>query len=914
MEDSQSDSENLNVNQRLDFSDLSSDEMEEDTKSDGATKSADNSANRRYILESVQRAELDFDFVDGLDYHCDYEEEWEDEVEGHQQNLSQTNLMEMPTNKRIRFCLNDSGASGDGLALPTTTNSTALPSTSNAALPSTSNAALPTAQNVALPATPSSVAIPNAAIPSTSNAALASTPNSVALPATPNSEFPSTPNSESESGLSPCRTRSGRVRIEAWSSVEKQMRMQAATGKSLCSNPREILPKETEPKTPSRLPTPTFNLPKAKELGLLQMNLPNLLQICQNLASPKKNLPKPEEPPSPVRRSPSCKPPQLNYTKRPKSRIQPRLLGYEGPASDPIMPPTNEMKSIKLFDDSRDSSQLATSPLSTSSAPRQLMRSRIFSDSSDPENRRVSAPAPVQRYAASNQEQAIINDQLRKRKRSSNINPFTPTSIMATLRKKARMTSGESATESNNGSFESSLTLDMQNLAAAAANDLIDDETIEASGPTKRLKVSDINISRYEEEFLKIREIASGTFGTVSVARHRLDGMVYAIKITRNKIHGNTHEEKVAMNEVFAHSALIKHKHVVRYYNSWVENGRVYIQNEYCEGGSLAAKIQEFRMTGKRFTEAELKRILLHLAKGLDYIHSKLLVHLDVKPENIFISVDYPMRISEHSSNQTSPINDIENSNPAKVISPNTENIMNKKEATSTEEEIFSGNESTDSGHHSGTAKKCVKTDSNSSSPIDDRVSYKIGDLGHVAPIHGDSIPEEGDCRYMAPELLEHDINRELLTKADIFSLGLTLFEAASLRELPKNSLEDMEYEKLKSGQLPYLDGYSKDFNNLLKSMVNPDPFARPSATKLATMQSLRGTNSSNNKSRSRLYQELKDTKAKLRLLEQQLGTSASDTPKSSGAAPKSRILVGRGCAKSRSSNVISTTTTPSKW
>ena len=72
----------------------------------------------------------------------------------------------------------------------------------------------------------------------------------------------------------------------------------------------------------------------------------------------------------------------------------------------------------------------------------------------------------------------------------------------------------------------------MQNLTAAAANYLIDAATIEASGPTKRLKVSDINISRYEEEFLKIREIASGTFGTVSVARHRLDGMVYAIKVS----------------------------------------------------------------------------------------------------------------------------------------------------------------------------------------------------------------------------------------------------------------------------------------------------------------------------------------------------------------------------------------------
>ena len=71
----------------------------------------------------------------------------------------------------------------------------------------------------------------------------------------------------------------------------------------------------------------------------------------------------------------------------------------------------------------------------------------IFNLFSDPDTRRLSAPAPVQRYAASNQEQALINDQLRKRKRCSNINPFTPTSIMATLRKKARMTSGESATE-----------------------------------------------------------------------------------------------------------------------------------------------------------------------------------------------------------------------------------------------------------------------------------------------------------------------------------------------------------------------------------------------------------------------------------------------------------------------------------
>ena len=90
--------------------------------------------------------------------------------------------------------------------------------------------------------------------------------------------------------------------------------------------------------------------------------------------------------------------------------------------------------------------------------------------------------------------------------------------------------------------------------------------------------------------------------------------------------------------------------------------------------------------------------------------------------------------------------------------------------------------------------------------------------------------------------------------------------------------------------------------------MVSPDPMSRPSANRLASLQSLRGTNSSNNKSRSQLYQELKETKAKLRLLEQQLvatniatdvATNATncDTPKSTSG----RLLIGRGCAKSRS-------------
>ena len=54
----------------------------------------------------------------------------------------------------------------------------------------------------------------------------------------------------------------------------------------------------------------------------------------------------------------------------------------------------------------------------------------------------------------------------------------------------------------------------------------------------------------------------------------------------------NSHDEKMAMNEVFAHAALMKHKHVVRYYNSWVEKGQVNIIKSRIKLNSIPRSLQ----------------------------------------------------------------------------------------------------------------------------------------------------------------------------------------------------------------------------------------------------------------------------------------------------------------------------------
>lgn len=54
----------------------------------------------------------------------------------------------------------------------------------------------------------------------------------------------------------------------------------------------------------------------------------------------------------------------------------------------------------------------------------------------------------------------------------------------------------------------------------------------------------------------------------------------------------------------------------------------------------------------------------------------------------------------------------------------------------------------------------------------------------------------EGDCRYIAPELLQG-----VFTKAaDIFSLGITILELACTLELPKNG---HLWQELRNGVFP---------------------------------------------------------------------------------------------------------------
>ncbi|XP_063553687.1 serine/threonine-protein kinase Nek5 isoform X3 [Gorilla gorilla gorilla] len=131
-----------------------------------------------------------------------------------------------------------------------------------------------------------------------------------------------------------------------------------------------------------------------------------------------------------------------------------------------------------------------------------------------------------------------------------------------------------------------------------------------------------------------IKAIGQGAFGKAYLAKGKSDSKHCVIKeINFEKM--PIQEKEASKKEVILLEKM-KHPNIVAFFNSFQENGRLFIVMEYCDGGDLMKRIN--RQRGVLFSEDQILGWFVQISLGLKHIHDRKILHRDIKAQNIFLS------------------------------------------------------------------------------------------------------------------------------------------------------------------------------------------------------------------------------------------------------------------------------------
>ena len=154
------------------------------------------------------------------------------------------------------------------------------------------------------------------------------------------------------------------------------------------------------------------------------------------------------------------------------------------------------------------------------------------------------------------------------------------------------------------------------------------------------------NIGGKLSDFEILKSLGKGGFGFVAKVKSKKNHQIYAMKmIDLTKLKSQS-DKDLTLNEI----SLIKgldSPHIIKYYNYFVENNKLYILMDHMSNGDLKDFISVHMEMGQPIPEEEILELFYQCAAGLYYCHRKNIIHRDIKPQNLFMTETKEVKIGD---------------------------------------------------------------------------------------------------------------------------------------------------------------------------------------------------------------------------------------------------------------------------
>nr|CDS33195.1 serine:threonine protein kinase PAK 4 [Hymenolepis microstoma] len=154
----------------------------------------------------------------------------------------------------------------------------------------------------------------------------------------------------------------------------------------------------------------------------------------------------------------------------------------------------------------------------------------------------------------------------------------------------------------------------------------------------KKLLASEVDPGDPRPLFKELRTIGEGSTSVVKLARHLPDNALIAIK--KMSIPNQQRPELLINEAVLMRS--FTHPNIVKMYSSYMINNELWVIMEFMDCGALTSVL-----TNIRLNEKHVATISIPILSALRFIHSKGIIHRDIKSDSILLSSDGRVKLSD---------------------------------------------------------------------------------------------------------------------------------------------------------------------------------------------------------------------------------------------------------------------------